>query len=267
MTPRSGTGDCATGGCDLLDLFLSRRDLVAPIARRPRSKPELVEASERSRSTVDRGVGALERAGIVSRNSKGRYDLTLFGTVVHRELERTLAHIETLAEIRTFIDDAATDVDLDPALFDESDINYTEGLGISTALDTFADATAVQLVDPPFGLVFLGLGGQDWPRIGTDVTVVLRRDVIGEISSYNPTLLDSYLERDIGLYETEVHLSFSFAMVAEGLQRSLCLMLGNGQDGMVFVESASPSALEWGEALYSRTTANAREISPNTATE
>lgn len=267
MNSRLGTDDCATSGCDLLHLLLARQDLIEALARRPRSKPELVEASERSRSTVDRGIKVLDRVGIVSRNSKGEYDLTLFGTVVHRELERTLSHVETLAEIRTFIDDAATDGYLDPALFDESQISHTDGLGISTALDTFADATTVQLIDPPFGLVFLALGNRDWPQIGTDVSVVLRQDVIGEIASHNPTFLDSYLERGITLYEMELDLPFSFALIADGLQRSLCLILGNGQDGMVFIESTSPSAFEWGKALYKQTTANAQEIFPNTSTE
>lgn len=264
MTSRLGPDDCATTGCDLLHLFLARQDLIEALARGPQSKPELVEASDRSRSTVDRGIKILDRVDIVSRNSKGQYELTLFGTIVHRELEKALSQLESVAEIRVFINDAATDGYLDPVLFDESQIRCTDGLGISTALETFADATAVQLVDPPFGLVFLGLANRDWSQIGTDVSVVLRRGVIGEISSHNPTFFDSYLERGITLYEMERNLPFSFALITEGKQRSLCLMLGNGQDGMVFIESPSPSAVEWGESLYQRTTANAKEIFPNT---
>lgn len=266
MTSPSTDGPSDGESSKLLEVFLSRQDLIEAVTREPRSKPQLVEASGRSRSTVDRGVRTLEKAGIMTRESNGQYELTLFGTVLTREVERTLGRLGALARIRSFFDDAALTAHLDPALFEGATIETSDGLGISAALASFADATEVRLVDPPVGIAFLGIVEHAGPSLAAETTVVVRSDVLTEIAEYNPRIVEAYREQGIELYETDDHLPFSFALLSHDGRPSLCLILGTGHDGLVLVETAAPTAVAWGESRYEQSLANARAVAPSPQT-
>lgn len=254
-----------TDGAELLDDLLSRRDLLECLEGGSHSKPELTEACGVSRSTVDRGIGTLERAGVVTRGMRGQYELTLFGRIIAREFDRALDRMGQLADVRTFVEtlaDLPDGPEMDAGLFDEANVHHGDGMGVTTAIEAFRDATELRIVDPPFALVVLGLAPHDGASIADQVGVFLRNGVLAELKTHGAGLFETYTEHGIDLYEIDDGLPFSFALVDRAGDRTLVLILGDGHDGMALVETAGPAALEWGKALYDRVVEGAEAVPP-----
>lgn len=246
-------------GGKLLDAIRSRRDILRSLNLGPRTKPELVDECDVSRSTIDRGIGTLEDVGVVVRTD-GRYKLTLFGRVVFRDFGLMLERLNRLSRVRHFINDIDGHADVDADLFDRAEIQLSKGLSIAPVPDTFREASELRIVDPPFFLVVLGLASESGPPIDGTVTVFLRSEVLAEVVSYNPSLIETYIGREIALYELSDPPPFSFALLERSTHDSVCLILGNRREGLAIIENQAPDAVTWGEALFEETTDTARQV-------
>lgn len=242
-------------GSHLLGTLLARRDLVECLQADPRTKPELTDHCGVSRSTVDRGVATLFDAGIVRKGSDGRYELTLFGSIVEREFDHCFERMNRLADVREFLEDLDSETDPDRLpvaadLFEGAEITYTEGIGVEQVLETLAGANSVRLVDPPFTLLILGLASNGGSHQPTSVTVLVRDEVLEEVERFDPELLERFVKNDIRIQQYKGSLSFAFALVERDGDTSLCLILWSDQRGMAIVETATEVAVEWGETRY-----------------
>lgn len=249
-------------GSHLLGILLTRRDLIQCLRRGPHSKPELVEACQVSRSTVDRGIGTLEDSGVVER--EGRYKLSLFGSIVASEFQRGYERMDSLVRIREFLQDL-DGAAVDAALFDEADIAATDGIGIGPLLEILDGATAVRFVDPPFALVALGLAGEGATIPSATVSVLIRSVVLEEVREFNPSLMAGFADNDVEIRKYDGSFPFSFALVERDGETSLCLVLWSEQRGMALVETINPAALAWGEARYEEALATCNPVVPERA--
>jgi DNA-binding transcriptional ArsR family regulator len=247
-------------GDELLNVLLSRRAIVARLTGDPHTKPELVAECDVSRSTIDRGISALERAGIVRRGERGQYELTLFGEVTVREFERSLAHMDTLASVSDLISDIASEAGVDATLFEEATIHHSAGITITTVLKVFTDATEVCIVDPPLSLFLTGLSSDSEVFIDGEVTALVRCDMLTELAAFNPQTVETNLGGGIDIYEIGESLPFSFALVDRPTGRSLCLILGDERKGMAVVETDTDAAIDWGTKLYEQVLKNAHSV-------
>lgn len=254
----------ADNGGGLLDVLRSRKDILQTIKQGPMSKPELVDACDVSRSTIDRGIGTLESAGVVTRGDRGRYELTLFGRVLLRELGRALDRMDRLNEVGPFLEEIDGHAGIDAEFFDDAAIQFSKGVGIATIIETFHGATDLRIVDPPFYLVFLWLASESGPPVDGEVAMFLRDDVLAEVSTYNPSLVETYVERDIDIFELTDPPPFSFALVDRSSQDSVCLILGNRKEGLAVIETQSSEAVAWGRDLFEETAEAAKPVTVET---
>ena len=65
MTEDSETGNPRKQALDIVDVLLDRSDVVESLLEEPKSKRDLVEDTDVSRSTVDRATKELETAGLI----------------------------------------------------------------------------------------------------------------------------------------------------------------------------------------------------------
>lgn len=236
-------------GRELLGVLLARQEFIACLRDHPSTKPELVAECEVSRSTVDRGIGDLEEAGLVCR-VQSRYELTLFGEIVERAFASLFDRMSAFASVSDLLAALPGDVGLDATLFEQATVHRGEGMGITTALSTFAGASVVRVVDPRLPLLYMGLvqGGE---QLGdADVTVLVRREMLRELASHIPETLLEFEASGNRLQELDAPLPFSFALLDRVTGRELCLLLGSGEGGLAVVTTSDPNALEWGELLY-----------------
>lgn len=105
------TGD---SGIAALDVVRSRFDVLEELATGPRQKPQLQEALDVSRSTVDRAVGELESAGFVVRDEDG-YAVTLYGELFRERYGAFLSEARDLAAAGPLLEALPRSAPMDPA--------------------------------------------------------------------------------------------------------------------------------------------------------
>ncbi|MFB6111962.1 MAG: hypothetical protein ABEJ35_05435 [Halobacteriaceae archaeon] len=225
------------------------------------TKRDLVDCADVSRSTVDRGIKTLSEAEAVVRRDDGRYALTLFGSVVLREFQRSLSRLDNLASIRGLLIDVDTATDLSPDVFVEATIRPPEGMGISSALEVLRGAANLRLVDPPFGLVYMLLAGGSELLPDAEATALIRETMVPEVVSLDSVLDDGAGDGALTLQQTETTLPFSVALADYEAETKLYLMLTDREGQVALVESENGEALDWGEDLYDRLAPSAAPVS------
>jgi biotin operon repressor len=252
----------ATAGFELLERLLPRADLLACLEDSPMTKPELTEACGVSRSTVNRGINSLEAAGVVERVEGSRYGLTLFGSIVSRELEHVGTRLHKLNKVADLITEVGHATDLQAELFDDATIRPPEGMGITAAIDAFKGAHSLRIVDPPFGIVYM-LVAADPDILGEmETEILVREEMVAEISAIDSIVADAPPGSSVELRRTGEELPFSVALADHGGQTVLYLVLQNRHGGIAVVRTESPKSVAWGEDLYERLARGAVELAP-----
>ncbi|MFC6862950.1 helix-turn-helix transcriptional regulator [Halomicroarcula sp. GCM10025817] len=109
--------------CDVsatADIVAKRTDVLRALTT-PLTKPELVEALDTSRSTVDRAVGALQDCRLVEREGS-RYRVTFAGEEALAAYEGFLDRLETLLAAQPVLAALDGHVDVDPAILHGADV-------------------------------------------------------------------------------------------------------------------------------------------------
>lgn len=263
MNDRERGQDAGAGVDRLLKSLLSRRELLACLAGGPHTKPELVAECGVSRSTIDRSLDALAETGVVAGGSQSRYELTLFGEVVVREFERMLYRLERLSAVRELITEIGIETGADAGLFEDATFRPVEGIGVNGTLELFVDATEVRVVDPSFPLVYMALLSGTDPFDGAETTLLVHGDVVAELSALGWESIADALPPAVEIRKLDRPLPFSFALVGTAEGRALHLLLRDRFEGTTIVEMSTPTAIEWGEALYERVARDAAPVTPD----
>jgi predicted transcriptional regulator len=98
----------------ILPLFARREAMLVLLRDEPRSKSELVDSLDVSRSTIDRGIRELESSDLVQRVDGG-FQLTLSGRLLLTEYERYRECATGVVRSQALLTALPTDTDLDPA--------------------------------------------------------------------------------------------------------------------------------------------------------
>lgn len=96
---------------DAVELVVQRRSVLARLCEGPAWKPALVDATGRSRSTVDRAVRSLAEAGLVERRSDG-FAATPAGRDVLVGVDSVLADFEAVLSARAVLSTLPHDCDV-----------------------------------------------------------------------------------------------------------------------------------------------------------
>lgn len=245
-------GYMGTDERELLNTILPRHELIECLEEEPRTKPELTRECEVSRSTINRGINSLLDAGAVERIEGSRYELTLYGSILHRDLDRLLDRFETLREVEALLTEVGKATNLQAELFDDATIRPPEGMGITAAIDAFKGANRLRIIDPPFGVVYMLVAAKPDLLGDIDTTILVRDEMVAEIASIETLLDESGPQSDVELRRTEDELPFSVAIAQHGSQTVLYLVLQNRQGGIAVVRTEAERAVRWGEDLYDR---------------
>ena len=129
---------------------LSRRiDFLEFLRETPSYKPELVEALDHSRSTVDRAIDELETEGLIERGENG-YVLTQSGNLTARRYRLFLDETRTILDTKDLIDSIPATEHLPIELFTNSNVVTVDGpYGVfAQVADSLPDADRYRVVLP-----------------------------------------------------------------------------------------------------------------------
>lgn len=112
------TGDLPA---DDLETLRSRFDVIDAVRETPRQKPALRSALNVSRSTIDRAVRELERAGLLTRGDDG-YTVTLYGELLAERYESFVREASEVADGRSLLTELPHDVPIHPEMLSGADV-------------------------------------------------------------------------------------------------------------------------------------------------
>lgn len=181
---------------DLASLVARRSDVLAALSE-PRAKPEIVEATDRARSTVDRAIAELEDAGLVRRNGS-TYRTNTTGELLLEERESYLDTLSVYAESREFVDGVRPADPLSPELLREAEIsagtpNMPEK-GVKRNIEIVKEATRIRGTVPRMYDIYNTLYARRILEEGMEVVAIYDRETLDVATDEYADVFDQLAE-------------------------------------------------------------------------
>jgi predicted transcriptional regulator len=242
----------------------NRLDVLRTLANEPHTRRELVDATDASRPTVGRIVGDFEERGWVERTGR-RYELTPSGRLVTNAFLDLLDVVETERGLRTAVQWLPTErIGFDIELFAGADVSIPEPGYSHRPINRFIELVAEAESARGFGIATLAPMSAETllrrARSGVDVEIIYPRAVLEEILLSNAEAARDAVDR--GTLVPMVHEDlpcglyvFDDRTVLGGYDRETGVL-------RVVVDTATPDAIEWADALYERYRDEAEPFEP-----
>lgn len=241
--------------------------------RRPHEKCELARELQESRSTIDRAVRELERAGFVDRTGDG-YRTTLAGELALEDYERHTERLDGIARFREALAGLAPDAPLDAALFEDATVSLPEPhcpYEPVEALSTFlASAGHVRLFTPAVVPRYVDVY-RERVEAGMTADLVLAEEVVEWLLARRKEDVAAILGTPgVTVSQTPLDRSFSLVLVDRSdavdsdapADRAVGVMLYDDGSILGFVRSDSREAVAWAEDLFERIASEAERVGP-----
>lgn len=224
--------------------------------REPHEKCELARDFRESRSTIDRAVRELERAGFVERIDDG-YRTTLAGELALEDHERHVARLDGIADLGEALANLSPDAPLDAALFEDADASLptrhcphepveavTAFLADATHVRAFASAIVPQYVDVYRDCIVDGEMTADF---------VFTEDVVEWLLARRKRNASAIFEADgVTVAQTATERSFSLVLAERDDTRRVGVVLYDEGSRLGFVRNDSRAAVAWADDLFER---------------
>lgn len=236
---------------EVIEIIARRSALLSALAGGPRPKRELAPELSISRSTVDRAVRRLERAGLVSRDG-GRVGLTLAGQVALSEYETFEAGLEGLESARGVIDPIPSDAGMDLDVFRGAEIvspeRHAPHRPVEAIKEFLTDANCIRGIASAVLPDYVDLYRHLIVEEGTEVELVVSGQVLQTlVGDYWEPLESSLATGRLDLYEVDSNPPFSTIIASDGDPRMSIVVYGeSGTAGLI--RNDSENALRWGES-------------------
>jgi len=239
----------ADNATTLLKTALTYRDVLESLHSAPKTKPELVDECDVSRSTIDRWFRELHDADLVRRPAD-RFDLTLFGRLLTREQARVRARFDQLVDVREPLMVLSDETDIDSRVFEDAEMESYAGGGPQLGEELLTHPGQVKLVAPDIAPIY-SLFFFDNPNPDLELEAVLDRGAVSRLEEFSLNQRIASLARlDIDVYELEDPPSFCLVLLEREERSTVHLIFGSVNTSVGVVKNASPDAVAWGETIY-----------------
>ncbi|WP_310893053.1 MULTISPECIES: winged helix-turn-helix domain-containing protein [unclassified Haloferax] len=227
---------------EVFDVLASRADVLAAVVRQPRTTAELAGDLPVSRSTVDRGLRELERAGFVE-TKDGVHRPTLAGRMALDTYSHFVECLDDIDAAAAVLDSLDSDVPLAPAFLDGCEAIAVADGGSGPALSKLT--SFVEEAESVRGCVRGALPSQvdayyrTVVQNGTPVDLVATDDVVQRlVTAYRPQLAEAWSVDSFSLQAVE---SLPYSLVVSDLPDSPVAFLvaysERGLAGIIYNES------------------------------
>jgi len=202
-----------SSGDDLDAVLTERHSYLRALIEQPRSKRELEDAVDFSRSTLDRALRDLAAADL-ARYEDGVWTPTLLGWCSYRAQEAYRDRLSTLAEATPLLEHLSLDGPLGCAFLDDADVYEADpsmpDAVMQRLLDSVEHATEVCVATP---VVVTGFAEKFYEcvRIGESASLemILPAQVFEQVHAAFPTLTNELMnDGNVCLYRASIPFSF-----------------------------------------------------------
>ena len=240
---------------DLRDQLGKRYDVLNVLSEGPRTKPELVAAVDKSRSTIDRAITAFRDHDCVEPAGKGRYRLTKTGLTALSVYGDYVARTGALSDATALINDSELDIGV--GFLDGMDVSVADPQVPELALEP--STRIVRNASKLRGLAAAMLGS--YPEIllegvretGLDVEIVTTQQLATSALELKPHAVSTLLSSDgveMRITDRPVPESLWLATTHEESHAGITVHADNGVKGVLINDT--PAAVAWAERTYSR---------------
>ncbi|MFC6976258.1 helix-turn-helix transcriptional regulator [Halomicroarcula sp. GCM10025709] len=245
-----------------VDTVARRREFL-DLLTEPRTKPELVDATDVARSTVDRAIESLREEGLVSRDGSA-YQATYAGRHVGEAYDQFVSRTRTLQTAQPVLEPLPADTTIPPAALDGATVleatpeapqapvdHNTELVAGATEFRGTGPAVIPQYTETVAGLV----------ETGTTVELVLTEAVVDALRrEYAEGFERLRTADDLGLYVTDESVPYAVwtARTPDGPVSGLVVYTESGIKGVVTNGTAAMN--EWARAEYESYRATAEPL-------
>lgn len=239
---------------NLLPLFARREQLLEQLSGGTRSKTELAEAVDISRSTVDRSVRTLSTAGVVQRK-QGGYGFTLTGRLLYEEYRTFSERIESLTAAQQLLSSLPADTELPSEAIVGSTVTYPEStapyrpmeqhvemIHRADEIDLLATTVAPRFIDAYKSQV---LAGELELRAGLSPSVAER-----VVTNYGETAREMITSGGLILRELDQCPPFSFTLSRTEKTEYLSLLIYGTEGLNGYLVNERPAATAFATELF-----------------
>lgn len=249
-------------GDDLNAALTDRHSCLRALIGQPRSKRELEEEIDCSRSTLDRAVRTLADAGFV-RYEDGVWKLTLLGRCSYQTREAYLDRLDGLAEAAEILDGFSPNHPIDCQFLAGADVYKADpsmpDAVMQTLLDCAEQATEMYVATP---VVVTGFAENFYEsvRTGRDYTLemLLPAGVFDRIHTTFPTLTNDLVnDPNVDLHRASIPFNFGL-WIADADEVGVVVFADQGVRGILVNDT--DDAVDWATDQYKRAKQDAEPI-------
>lgn len=241
-----------------------RSSVLSQLATAPARKPELVDALDSSRSTVDRAIDELGAIGCI-RKEDGAYVVTTTGRLALRRHDEYRRETDAIAATTAFVNHLPDDAPLSTDLLDGASVtmssDHAPDHALSPSYDLFTRATRMRGLAPVVLSFYPNVVAERLAVSDLTVEIVASTDVIHALPSLPDLGETSLAEADgLSLYEAGEALPYALWLMdaPESTHAGITAYDAGGVAGVLINDS--PAAVEWAEMQYERYRAASDEV-------
>ncbi|ATW89750.1 putative transcriptional regulator [Halohasta litchfieldiae] len=238
---------------DLRDQLGKRRYVLEALSEGPRTKPELVAAVDKSRSTIDRAITAFRDHDCVEPAGKGRYRVTKTGATALSVYSDYVTRTSALSDATALINDSELDIG----------IGFLDGLDVSVAdpqVPELALEPSTRIVGDASQLRGLAAAMlSSYPEIlleevreaGLDVEIITTHQLAKSALELKPQAMSTLLSYDrveLRITDQPVPESLWIATTPKETHAGITVHADNGVKGVMI--NNTPAAVTWAERTY-----------------
>ncbi|RLM95730.1 winged helix-turn-helix domain-containing protein [Haloarcula sp. Atlit-7R] len=247
----------------VVDVVTKRYEFLVALSA-PKTKPELVTELDRSRSTVDRAVGALREADLVERTGS-EYVVTYAGRQATVAYEGFRDRLDALQRTHPVFSALPADVDIDPAVLHGADVETASPAAPTVpteeTVDVLDGTTSFQGTGPAVLPRYVDVIESLWSDTTVDVELVVTEAVAesleSALSDRRETLEDL---SNVSLYVTGEPMPYAVwtADRADGAVSGIVVYTETGIKGTINNDTAAMN--EWAREKYEAYRRDARPL-------
>lgn len=239
---------------DLADVLLKRHACLSILRKQPQTKPEIVEALDTPRSTLDDIVRDLEHAGLVEYHD-GKWQLTLLGQYTLKHHTRYKEGLESLTNVTPVIKELPRDTPVERRFLRNAEAHVATTPVPDEVMQVFLNA--VESANNVRGITPLAMASYAEPFYSaattgsnTQLEVVLPLETFERLQTLHPDLTEKVMVDDnVILYHGDIPVTFSL-WIADDDHAGLIVYADQGVQGIL--KNDTDEALDWATELYKR---------------
>jgi len=248
-------------------VLANRNDVLRVLADRHATKPELVDALDTSRATVDRAIRELQSFECITRNETG-YVATMTGRLALAAFDQYDTTTRAITDADEFLNALDPDAPLDPAMLTGANVTLPEPhapeQALKESIELIQSATQIRGIAPVVLSFYPELLAERVQEDDVTVEIIAESDVLATLPTLAGSTVDPFLEHDaVTLYESAGELPYALWLLdtPDGEYVGITAYEEGAVAGVLVNDSAP--AVRWAEAQYDAYLHDAREITPS----